>query len=456
MSALDVVVPVAHAAIPAPGPLLPVVGGDLRVPLAGAGGRTVRYANLDYAATAPALATVAERVTRVLPFYGSVHRGAGLPSQVSTALYERSRDVVARFAGARADDVVVFARNTTDALNLLARSVPAGAGAVVHLDAEHHANLLPWRRRGDRRVAVAPTLRETLARLEAACAAGPTALVAITGASNVTGELVPLERVVALARRHGARVAVDAAQLAPHRRIDVAALGVDWVALSGHKLYAPYGAGALIGRADWLDAATPLLDGGGAVADVALAPEADRVVWKTGPARHEAGTPNLAGAVALAQACATLGELPAGALERHEAALRARLLDGLARVPGVRVVRIWEDAADAIGVVAFTVGGWDPAHVAAYLSAEHGVGVRDGRFCAHPLLAALGLGDGALRASFGVGTGAADVDRLVAALAALVSDGPRLAYERTATGWAPADDDRDLAAWLGEAGDGLL
>ncbi len=126
------------------------------------GGGETRYANLDYGATAPALASVAERVTRVLPYYGSVHRGSGLPARVSTALYEQARQAVAGFVGAAADHEVIFTRNTTDALNLLAAVVPADAGQVVFLDSEHHANLLPWRRREHTAVAVAPTLTETL------------------------------------------------------------------------------------------------------------------------------------------------------------------------------------------------------------------------------------------------------------------------------------------------------
>ena len=423
---------------PAVGGLLPVVGADLCVPLVGGG--TARYANLDYGATAPALERVAERVAEVLPYYGSVHRGAGLPARVSTALYERTRATVARFVGARDDDVVVFTRNTTDALNLLAHCLPDTGGDVVVLDAEHHANLLPWQRRGARTLAVAPTLRETLDRLRAALAERPAALVAITGASNVTGELTPLREVVALAHAAGARVVVDAAQLAPHRSVDLAGCGADWLALSGHKLYAPYGAGALVGRGDWLDAAEPYLAGGGATVDVSE----QATVWQSGPARHEAGTPNLIGAVALAAACDALDALPDGALEAHERSLRELLLARLTRIPGVGVARIWADSDAAIGTVAFTVAGFQPAHVSAYLSAEHGIGVRDGRFCAHRLLARLGLGGGALRASFGVGTSVADVERLADALERLVRDGTRWAYAPGPDGWAPVGDDRPL------------
>ncbi|WP_445152863.1 aminotransferase class V-fold PLP-dependent enzyme [Baekduia sp. Peel2402] len=419
-----------------------MLGADLRVPLAD--GRSARYVNLDYAATAPALACVAERVNAVLPYAGSVHRGSGVPSRVASGLYENARESVGQRLGARADDHVIFTRNTTDATNLLAACVPAGRGDVVTLDVEHHANLLPWRRAacGTRVVAHAPTLAETLVRVEDALGAAPAALLAITGASNVTGEVLPLEEIVAIARRHGTRVFVDAAQLAPHRAIDLAESGVDYLALSGHKAYAPYGAGVLVGRADWLDAAPPYLAGGGAVVEVTV----DDVAWADGPRRHEAGTPNLAGAVALAAALDALAELP---LADHEAALRRTLLEGLGAIAGVTTLSIWSDTPDAIGTVAFTVEGYAPGLVGAYLSAEHGIGLRDGRFCAHPLLARFGLPDGAVRASFGLGSRHADAERLIAAIEKLVTDGPANTYNQTSEGWLPADDRRDLTTWLG-------
>lgn len=448
----------ANEGAPGEQPLLPVLGADLQVPLATGG--TVRYANLDYAATAPALESVAAHVNHVLPISGSVHRGAGLPSQAASARYELARQSVARAVNAGSDDDVVFTRNTTDSTNLLSSAIPAGLGDVVALDIEHHANLLPWQRSaaGARVVPHGETIGGTLDRLDHELAAKPAALVAITGASNVTGELLPVAEVAAIAKRRGARLFVDAAQLAPHRAVDLQALGADYVAFSGHKLYAPYGGGALIGRSDWLNAAAPYLAGGGSVREVCV----EFTEWHTGPARHEAGTPNLVGAVAIAaalEALAATDEPPAGtgggvpatrgaALDAHEAALRQRVLDGVADLPAVRTLRIWDDSTDAIGVVTFVVDGYKPGEVGAYLSAEHGIGVRDGRFCAHPLLARFGV-PGALRASFGVGSRLDDANRLVAALRQLVTEGPSLDYTQTGpNSWTPAHDPRDLSAWL--------
>ena len=417
--------------------LLPVAGADLAAPLVQGG--SIAYAGLDVAASAPALSSVVERVNAVVPYYSNVHRGAGFASQVSTDLYESARQTIASFVGARSDDVTVIVRNTTDALNLLASCIPDG-GSVVHLDIEHHANLLPWRARQARTVQTQPTVAATLAALETELARVPAALLAITGASNVTGEALPLPDLVAIAHRHGARIAVDAAQLAPHRRIDISALGVDYIAISGHKMYAPFGAGVLIGRADWLNAGPPHLAGGGAVHEVAN----DSVQWALAPARHEAGTPNILGAIALAQACSSLAALPHGAQQRHEQALLARLDDGLAQIPGLTTIRIWDDAPDRMAVTSFVIDGWDSSKLATILAAEYGIGVRDGRFCAHPLLARFSPTGTAVRVSLGAGTTSEHVDRLLDALASIVRHGPTWNYVNPGSGWAPQPETRDL------------
>ncbi|MEP9385144.1 aminotransferase class V-fold PLP-dependent enzyme [Nocardioides cheoyonin] len=426
-------------------PLLPLVGAETRVPLLD--GRLVTYANLDVAASAPALQAVADRVAEVLPWYASVHRGAGYLSQVSTSLYEESRRLIGEYVGARRDaDVTVITRNTTDAVNLLAGCVP---GRTLVVDVEHHANLLPWQRSraGATVVTGGESVTATLQAVADELAAGDYALVALTGASNVTGEALPLREVVTLAHGHGARVFVDGAQLLAHRRFSLAATGTDYIAFSGHKLYAPFGAGALVGRRDWLDAGTPYLAGGGAVSHVTV----DDVAWAPAPARHEGGSPNVIGAVALAAACTTLTTVPAGDLDGHEGVLRDRLVDGLAEIPGVTVVRLWEDSESPVGVVTFALDGADPGLLAAYLSAEHGLGVRDGRFCAHPLLARLGLPAGAVRVSLGVGTSGDEIERLLAGVRAFVADGPCGSYAIEDGCWGVVGDPRPPAGVPGVA-----
>jgi selenocysteine lyase/cysteine desulfurase len=392
--------------------------GEIKLP----GGRSVDFANLDLAATAPCLTAVADSVAALLPWYGSVHRGAGALSARCTREYEQARETVADHLGCRAGDTVIFTRNTTDALNLLAHVLPAGT-TVVTFDAEHHANLLPWR--DARRIPAPRSPREAVDALTVTLSTVPgPVLVAVTAASNVTGEIWPVAELAAVAHRHGARIAVDAAQLAPHAPVDLDTLGADYVALSGHKLYAPFGAGVLAGRSDWLDAAPPYLAGGGASLQVSAQLDVD---WAVGPARHEAGTPNLLGAVALATACREL----AAADRSGEHALVARLRDGIAALSTVEELRLFDPAAPRVGIVSFAVPGIDAAALAGTLGRDHGIGVRAGLFCAHPLTRRLlreatdRLDPGAdapvhaLRASVGVGTTREHIDRLLGVLGTL-------------------------------------
>lgn len=416
-------------------PFAAVSGANVQVPLVD--GTTCSYANFDYAASAPALAEVSARTEELLPFYSSVHRGAGYASRVSTAAYEKARVTVSDFVGAQQDSVVIFTRNTTDSLNLLAGCVP---GDTVVLDIEHHANLLPWN--GRRVVVAADSVAETVARIDAELRTKPAALLAVTGASNVTGEVLPIRELATLAHRHGARILVDGAQLVPHRRVNIADLGVDYLAFSGHKLYAPHGAGVLVGRRDWLDAGEPYLAGGGAVRRVTTT----STDWAPSPARHEAGTPNVLGVVALAAACEAITAYEAAGAVDHERRLSTRLRDGLAGIDGIQLLSVWNDAPDSVGIVTFALDGYGPGEIAAYLSAEHGIGVRDGKFCAHPLLQRLGYAGGAVRASLGLGSSDTDVDRLVDAVAQLASSGPSWVYEEDNGWWNPVPDPRPFPA----------
>jgi selenocysteine lyase/cysteine desulfurase len=392
-------------------PLAELVGADLRVPVAG--GDESQYANLDVAATAPCLVAVKDAVDALLPWYSSVHRGAGAPAQVCTRAYERARETVREFAAPGPGHTVVFTRNTTDAFNLLSRCLPGGT-TVIGFDTDHHSALLAWRRGPVHRLTTPGSAAEAVAAVDAALKAAPVGprLVCVTGASNVTGELWPLAALAEVAHRHGARIAVDAAQLAPHRPLTMGRLGLDYVALSGHKLYAPFGAGALIGRSDWLAAAPPYLAGGGAAANV----HENGVRWADGPSRHEGGTPNLLGAVALGTACEVITALGWDAVTAHEAALTAALRDGLAAVPGLSLLRLWDEAAPRVGIAGFTVDGHPPGAVAEELATRHGIGVRDGKFCAHLLVRRLTGGGDAVRASIGLGTTAEHIARLTGAL----------------------------------------
>lgn len=425
-----------------------VVGASLRVPLVS--GDTVGYANLDHAASAPCMAEVQAGVDELLPWYASVHRGAGFASQVCTRVYEQARNAVREFVGAHSTDAVIFTRNTTDSLNLLAGAVPRGT-SVVLFDSEHHAALLPWRGPHVRRLpapASPADAVDAVAAALAACPVGPR-LVVVTGASNVTGELWPIAELADAAHRHGARIVVDAAQLAPHRPIDLRTCGADYLVFSGHKLYAPFGAGVLVGRADWLRAADPYLRGGGATAQVSAVGDELGVAWSQVPERHEAGSPNVVGVHALAIACRVLRR-DWDAVRAHEDALTDQLRAGLASVPGLRELSLFGPDSARVGVVSFVVDGQDPGLLAAALSAEYGIGVRDGAFCAHILTRRLvGVGgERALRVSLGLGSTAEQVRRLVAALHDLVAVGPSWTYRQVDGRWTPSPDPRPLPPFL--------
>jgi selenocysteine lyase/cysteine desulfurase len=440
---------------------LALIGDDVMVPLV-PGGFT-RYLNFDYAASAPCLATVWDAVQKLLPWYSSVHRGAGYKSQICTALYEKAREDVRSFVGAQPEDCVIFTRNTTDALNLLAHALPPAA-RVVTWASEHHANLLPWQQVYTHVLPIPATPADALSDLEFVLRHYQIDLVAVTGASNVTGELWPIREIAALTRHYHAKTVLDAAQLAPHRAIEQTSWDIDFVAISGHKLYAPFGAGAMIGRraaCDWLETGAPMLRGGGAVDYV----QVDEVLWTALPDRQEAGSPNVVGAVALGVACRTLQAAGLAALEFDERALRIRLEERLAKVPGLHLLRMWPLGASRIGVVCWVHDKVPYATQAAVLSAEHGAGVRHGCLCAHPLVTTLlnvdpitaralgaikasGQGQipGVVRASIGLGTTEADVDALVHAVEAVCAGQITWTYQSSADGtqcW-PINDPREM------------
>lgn len=420
---------------------LPVdlVGDGLAVPCVDGVERP--YLSLDAGASTGALPAVAARVHDFVPWYSSVHRGAGYKSREATRQYEKARETALGFAGRAADgpDVAIFVRNTTEAVNLLAHRLRlAPADVVVTTVVEHHANLLPWARAAQRRfVECGPDGTFTVAEVAAALDHGPPPrLLAITGASNVTGWLPPIDEIIGQAHARGVPVFVDAAQLAPHRPLPPSA---DFVAWSGHKMYAPFGAGVLVGpRATFVDG-DPFLAGGGAVDLVDL----DEVQWTEPPEREEAGSPNVVGCVALDQAMRELARYGWPAITAHDDELAHRLREGLAAIQGVRVLGPGP-AESTLPLATFTVEGTHHALVAARLSAEYGIGVRHGCFCAHPYLlrlldldttevaayrAAVLAGDrravpGAVRASCGLDTSTGDIDRLLAAVAEVTTGAP--------------------------------
>jgi selenocysteine lyase/cysteine desulfurase len=362
-------------------------GVDLPVPVFG--GSTVTGINLDNAASTPPLKRVRDMVNHFSDVYSSVHRGTGYKSRLSTEAYEQARELVARFLGVdEKNQVVIFVKGTTDALNRIAAEEARLDGRqVLVTEMEHHADLLPWRHRsGHLMVGLSDEGQIDLDAIEHALrtSEGGIGLVALCGASNVTGFVSPIHEVAELAHKHGARISVDAAQLAPHHRIDVRPPGdpghLDFVSLSGHKMYAPYGAGVLVAPRDFF-AGAPEVMGGGAISIVTW----DDTVWADLPDREEAGSPNVIGAVALGVAIQTLLELGFDEMLEHETRLGSRLLRGLVAIPGVNVLGGVEPyASGRLALASFVVDGLHHGLVAAALSHEWGIAVRHGCFCANP------------------------------------------------------------------------
>lgn len=417
---------------------VPLVGDGMLVPCVD--GRERPYIALDSAASTGVLEPVLRRVEEFLPSYSGVHRGSGYKSQFSTDAYESARKAILSFAGRKGcDDVAIICRNTTEAINHLAYRLRLRFDDVVITSVvEHHSNLLPWSRVASRRfVECGADGTFTTADVAAELDRTPKAqLLTLTGASNVTGWIPPIDEIIEAAHSRGIPVAVDCAQLAPHRPLPAKA---DFVVWSGHKMYAPFGAGVLIGPRAAFAQGDPFLAGGGAINLVEL----DDVVWNDPPDREEAGSPNVVGAVALHAAIEVFSEIGWPAIVAHDSRIGLLLRNGLASIPGVRVLGPGL-GVETLPVVSFTVDGLPHGLVAARLSAEEGIGVRHGCFCAHPyMMRLLGLAEdevvdfrnemrrgdrtrmpGAVRASAGINTTEADISRLVSAVARIAAGAP--------------------------------
>jgi len=452
-----------------------ILGADQPVPLLD--GRTVPYVNLDNAASTPPLREVMDEITRFMPFYSSIHRGTGFKSRLSTAVYERAHEVIGLFVGAdRGSNTVIFGKNTTEAVNKLSYRLPLAADSVVLTTLlEHHSNDLPWRSRAKVvHVGATPEGRLDLEDSDRKLAqyAGRLALVTVSGASNVTGFIQPVHDLARKAHAHGARILVDAAQLAPHRRVDMRSDDdpehLDFVVLSAHKMYAPFGTGALIGPQEVFLQSGPEYSGGGTVDVVTL----DEVHWAGTPDREEAGSPNVVGALAMAVAAEALMQLGMDSIAEHEAELAALALKRLGAIEDVRIYGESDPARveERVGVIPFNLQGISHFLVAAILGYEAGIGVRSGCFCAHPYVVhllrldaeaavswrtQLLAGDksnmpGMVRMSFGCYNTAADVERL-AEMLERITRADYLGDYRLDSGsgeYTPADYEDPLAEYL--------
>jgi selenocysteine lyase/cysteine desulfurase len=446
-------------------PLARTVGADVAVPVFG--GRFVRYVNLDNAATTPPLEDVWQKLAEIIPWYGSVHRGAGFKSAASTRVLDQSVRIIRKFSDASSEsDMVVFGSNTTACVNHLARRLNlTPESTVVISDAEHSSNVLPWKKY----CPVIETPADSsgaidLTRLEDVLKSRHVRLVAVANASNVTGAIQNVHGVARLAHVYGAEVLVDAAQSIAHRKLErrspESPEHLDYVVYAGHKMYAPFGVGVLVGPKSVFENGWPDQPGGGTVVLI----DEGHIVWSDLPSREQGGTPNYFGIVALALTCEELSRIGFDAITAHEKALTDHAIMLFSNLDAVQFYQTPQnETRDRVAVFPFSVSGFNHALVGAYLGVEQGIGVRSGPLCQYALVRTLlkitkresalirqqvENGDrrqlyGIVRASCGLNTTLGDLDALADALKALRCDGPSARYEQgldgefRAVGWSP-------------------
>ncbi len=341
----------------------------------------------------------------------AAHRGTHLLGEEATEIYEGTRAKIAAFLGAASPDEIVFTKGATEAINLVAfgltSSVKPGDEILI-TEAEHHANLVPWQQLCERTGASLrwfTMLPDGRLDVDPSLITDRTRVVAVTGQSNVTGVIPPVAEIARLAHEAGALVLVDGAQSVPHHPVDVAALGADFLAFSGHKMLGPLGLGVLWGRGRRLDALPPFLTGGSMIEVVLM----EKTTFLPPPARFEPGVPPVAQAAGLGAAVDYLSALGMDNVAAHEESLTAHALDALREIPGVRIIGP-DSTKDRGGTVAFEVAGVHPHDVGQVLD-ELGVAVRTGHHCAWPLHRALGR-QASTRASFYVYNTHAEIDAL--------------------------------------------
>ncbi len=349
--------------------------------------------------------------------YANVHRGLHWMSERTTDAYESARDAVAELMNAGDREEIVFVRNSTEAINLVAHSfgrhMLKPGQAVLISGMEHHSNIVPWQMLRDAHgteLRVAPITDSgelDMTSFEALLADGRVGLVAITHMSNVLGTVTPAERIVSLAHAHGAKVLFDGSQAIVHRAVDVRAIGCDFYAWTGHKLYGPTGIGVLWARRELLEEMPPFLGGGEMISSVTY----EKSTWARVPHKFEAGTPAIIEGIGLKAAIDYVRGIGYDAMTTHEASLTEHALAKLSRIEGIRILG---QAQDRGGVVAFAL---DKAHAhdVATLLDRQGIAVRAGHHCAEPLMHRFGL-ESTARASFGIYTTHEEIDALATAL----------------------------------------
>lgn len=365
-----------------------IVGVDTQVPLAN--GTYVPYVNFDNAATTPPFVSVLEEIIKFSPWYSSINRGKGYKSYISSNVYENSRKVILDFVNADTEyNTVIYVKNTTEGINKLAYRLceKNNQCTVLSTNMEHHSNDLPWRGKynldyielnEDGRLSL-EDLEQKLIKYN-----GCVKLVTVSGASNVTGFVNPIYEVAKLAHKYKAKILVDGAQLVPHVAVDMKPTNspehIDFLVFSGHKMYAPFGIGVLIGPKDAFKVGEPDYTGGGTVDLVTH----KYISWKEPPSKEEAGTPNVMGVVALVTAIKTLNKIGMKNLENYENRLTQHTLSKLKNIKDIEIYGRLDDYTNRVGIIPFNIKDLHHNQVAEILSYEAGIAVRTGCFCAQP------------------------------------------------------------------------
>lgn len=365
-----------------------IAGVNTKVPVKN--GPLTTYINFDNAATTPPLISVVNRIVDFSQWYSSIHRGTGYKSKASSEIYDSSRESVLDFVGGSMDkDCVIYVKNATEAINKLSNMYKEiyDSGVILSTCMEHHSNDLPWREKF--RVDYVNINQEgglDINDLERKLALheGNVRLVAVTGASNVTGFKNSIHHVARMAHKYGAKILVDGAQLVPHSQIDMKPHSspehVDYLVFSAHKMYAPFGIGVLIGPKSVFEKCSPDYKGGGTVDLVTH----DYIKWTKLPDKEEAGTPNVMGVVALMESINILCSIGMEGIDNYEKMLTEYALNQLSNIPDIELYESMETINDKVSIVPFNIRGMHHSQTARILSNEAGIGVRNGCFCAHP------------------------------------------------------------------------
>lgn len=407
-----------------------------------------QYTFLDNAASTPSFLSVRDKVNEAIDYYSAIHRGQGIKSFISTEAFDQAHEIVTKFVNACPEEyITIFVKNTTEAINKLSYRICLNPGDVILSSGmEHHSNDLPWRRKNfvdyiavdDKGYLDLNDLHEKIKQYGKRIK-----LITLTGASNVSGFVNPYHEVAEIAHSIGAKFCLDAAQLAPHRKIDMKPSNdpqhIDFLVMSAHKLYAPYGSGVLLCPRDLCEIGDPEFVGGGMAAYVTHFD----TVWAGLPFKEEAGSPNTIGGIAMAAACRQLEAYGMDYVAEHELELTKHLLQKLDTMPEVELLveTDYDTLEDKLGVVTFNLKNLHYNFVGSILAHEYGIGVRTGCFCTHPYIAKLLKIDdetaekmkddiicnrkvdlpGAVRVSFGIYNSFEEVDYLIQAIENIIA-----------------------------------